>query len=69
MHMYCENLYLENRQNLVGGGGGGGKRKVFARDPMLGGSCIPKLLPLKDSNVTGVPQAARKIKGAKVGGQ
>ena len=40
----------------------GAKGKVFARDPIFGGSCVPKPLPLKDNNTTGVPQAARKIK-------
>ena len=47
----------------------GAKRNVFARDPIFGGSCVPKPLPLKDSNTTGVPQAARKIKRAKIRGQ
>ena len=28
------------------------KRKVFARDQIFGGSCVPKLLPLKDSHAT-----------------
>ena len=46
----------------------GAKRKVFARDPIFGGSCIPKPLALEDSNIAGVPQAARKIKKAKIGG-
>ena len=48
---------------------GGGKRKVFARDPILGGSCVPKPPPLKDHNITGVAQAAQKINRAKIGGQ
>ena len=47
----------------------GAKRKVSAKDPIFGGSCVPKPLPLKDSNITGVSQAARKIKRAKIGGQ
>ena len=40
---------------------------VFSRDPIFGGSCVRKPLPLKTSNTTGVPQAARKIKRAKTG--
>ena len=40
----------------------GVKRKVSAREPIFGGSCVPKPLPLEDGNITGVPQAARKIK-------
>ena len=44
----------------------GAKRKVFARDPIFGGSCVPKPLLLKDSNITGMPQVARKIKRAKI---
>ena len=28
------------------------KRKVFARDQIFGGRCVPKLLPLKDSHTT-----------------
>ena len=47
----------------------GAKRKVYARDPIFGGSCVLKPLPVGDSNTTGVPQTARKIKGAKIGGQ
>ena len=47
----------------------GAKRKVFARDPIFGGSCVPKPLPLKDSNFIEVSQAARKIKRAEIGGQ
>ena len=43
------------------------KRKVFARDPVFGGSCVPKPLPLMVSNITGMPQASRNIKRAKVG--
>ena len=31
-------------------------------DPIFGGSCVPKPLPVEDSNITGVPQAARKLK-------
>ena len=46
----------------------GAKRKISTRDPILGGSCVPKPLPLKDSDFAGVPQAARKIKGAKIEG-
>ena len=45
------------------------KRRVFARDPVFGSSCVPKPLPLKNSNITGVPQAARMIKRAEIGGQ
>ena len=45
------------------------KRKVSARDPIFGGSCFSKPLPSEDSNITGVPQAARKVKRAKIGGQ
>ena len=45
----------------------GGKRKVSARDPIFGGSCVPKPLSLENSNITGVPQAACKIKRAKIG--
>ena len=47
----------------------GDKRKVSTRDPIFGGSCVPTPLPLEENNMTGVPQAARKIKGAKAGGQ
>ena len=46
----------------------GAKRKVFVRNPIFGGSCVPKPLPLKDSYITGVPQAAWKIIRAKIGG-
>ena len=42
------------------------KRKVFPRDPIFGDSCILKPLPLKGSNITGVPQAARTIKKLKL---
>ena len=35
------------------GNKGGAKRKVSTRDPIFGGSCVPKPLPLKDSNFTG----------------
>ena len=48
-------------------GTGGGKRKVSTRDPIFGGNCIPKPLPLKDKSITRVPQAALKIKRAKIG--
>ena len=47
----------------------GVNRKVFEREPVFGGSCVPKPLPLKDSNTTGAPQVARMIKRAKIGGQ
>ena len=47
----------------------GAKKKISTRDPVFGGSCVPKPLPIKDSNFTGVRQAARKIKRAKIGGQ
>ena len=60
---------MGSENHRLGGGGGGGKRKVFAKDPIFGGSCIQKPLPLKDCNITGVPQAARKIKRAKIEGQ
>ena len=33
---------------------GGAKRKVFAWDPIFGGSCVSKSLPLKDSPITKV---------------
>ena len=45
------------------------KRKIFARDPTFGPSCVPKSLPLKDSPITRVLQVARRIKIAKTGGQ
>ena len=45
----------------------GSQKKVFPRDPIFGGSCIPKPLPLKGSNITGLPQAARKIEKRKLG--
>ena len=44
------------------------KRKISARDPIFGGSCVPKPLSLKDSNITWVLQAARMIKRTKIGG-
>ena len=47
----------------------GSKRKVFARDQIFGGSGVLKPLSVKGSNITGVPQAARKIKREKIGGQ
>ena len=48
---------------------GKGPKKVSTRDPIFGGSCVPKPLPLKDSNFTGVPQATQRIERAKIGGQ
>ena len=36
----------------------GAKRKVSSKDPVFGGSCVPRPLPPEDSNITGVPQAA-----------
>ena len=47
----------------------GAKRNVSARDPIFSGSCVPKPLPVEDSDITGVPQAARKIKREKTGCQ
>ena len=48
--------------------GRGAKRKFFfGRDPIYGGSCVPKPPPLKYSNITEVPQVARKIRRAKFG--
>ena len=47
--------------------GKGAKRKVSARNSIFGGSCGQKPLPLEDRNITGVPQAAQKIKRAKLG--
>ena len=44
----------------------GAKRKVSAGDQIFGGSYVSKPLLLKDSNITRVPQAARKIKGEKI---
>ena len=50
----------------------GAKIKVFARDPIFGGSCVPKPLPLKDSIITGVPQLSnpkdKKSKNCSDGG-
>ena len=43
------------------------KGKLFGRDSIFGGSCVPKLLPLKNSNTTEVPHAARKKKSKKWG--
>ena len=48
---------------------GRGQKKGFATDSDFGGSCVPKPLPLEDSNTTGVPQAARKTKRTKIEGQ
>ena len=48
---------------------GGGQKKGSTRDPIFGGSCVPKPLPLEDSNITGVPEAARKIKRTKIRGR
>ena len=45
------------------------QKKGNTRDPIFGGSCVPKPLCLEDRNITGVPQAARKIERAKIGGQ
>ena len=46
----------------------GEQKKVFARDPIFGGSCIVKLLPLKDSPIKRVLQVVQRIKSAKTGG-
>ena len=46
----------------------GAKRKVSTMDPNFGGYCVPKPLSLKDSNFTGVPQAAQRIKRANIRG-
>ena len=43
------------------------KRKVSAIDSIFVCSGTPTPLPPEDSNLTGVPKAARKIKGAKSG--
>ena len=40
----------------------GATRKVFAKDPVFGGSWVPKLLPLEDSPITRVLQVAQTIK-------
>ena len=45
----------------------GNKRKVFARGPIFGGSCILKSLPLKDSPITRVLEVARRMKRARTG--
>ena len=50
---------------MVLGGGSGSSRKIFATDPVFGGSCVPKSLPLKDSPITGMLQVARWIKTEK----
>ena len=41
---------------------GGGEKTIFARDPILGCSFVPKTLPLKDSLITRVLQLARWAK-------
>ena len=47
---------------------GSGQKKCSRQgDPIFGGSCVRKPLPLKSSKTTGVQQAARKIKRAKIG--
>ena len=46
---------------------GGAKRKAFARDPIFGGSCVPRSLPGTDSPITRVIQVARRIKEQKLG--
>ena len=46
-----------------------GKRKDFAWNPIFGGSCIPKPLPLKESPITMVLQVAQRIKRTQTGGQ
>ena len=60
-HLKNMHFYLPIRE--------GSERKVSARDPIFGGSGVPKPLPLEDSNITGVSQAARKIKSTKIGRQ
>ena len=47
----------------------GAKRSVFTRFlPIFGGSGVSKALPLKDSQITRVPQEVQGIKRAKAGG-
>ena len=46
---------------------GWARRKVSTIDSIFVGSGTPMPLPPKDSNLTGVPKAAQKIKGAKSG--
>ena len=39
-----------------------GQKKVFTRDPIFGGSCVAKSLPLKDSPINRVLHVAQRIK-------
>ena len=45
----------------------GAKRKVSTIDSIFVGSGTPTPLPPEDSNLTGLPNMAQKIKGAKSG--
>ena len=46
----------------------GAKRKDSARDPIFGGSCVPKSLPLEHSPINRVLQVGHRIKRAKTTG-
>ena len=60
IQVICSKRFWTNVSKLAGESmiRKGAKRKVSARDPIFGGSCVPEPLPLEDSNITGVPQAA-----------
>ena len=45
---------------------GKGQKEGFARDPIFGGSCIPKFLPLEDNPITiGVTSSSKYKKSQK----